>query len=92
MVETSGMKNKVKVKILFGSVATNSFISPVALEKCGLAAYEHNDLKQVEMASGIKEAVGSSVDQCKVNLRVCMTKLKAYVTSLGTYDVIIGMD
>ena len=44
------------------------------------------------MASGIKQAVGPSVDQCQVNLGVCMTKLKAYVTELGTYDVTVGMD
>jgi len=44
------------------------------------------------MAYGIKQAVGPSVDQCQVNLKVCMTKLKAYVTALGTYDAIIGMD
>ena len=92
VVETSGMINKVKVKILFDSGATDSFISPVALEKCGLVAYEHDDFKQVEMASRIKLAVGPSVDQCQVNLRVCITKLKAYVIALGTYDVIIGMD
>eukprot|EP00253_Pinus_taeda_P027890 PITA_27890 len=88
----SGMINKVKVKILFDLGATYSFISPVALEKYGFAAYEHNDFKQVEMAYGIKQVVGPSVDQCQVNLRVCITKLKAYVTALGTYDVIIGMD
>jgi len=77
MVETSGMINKVKVKILFDSSATNSFMSLVALEKCGLVAYEHDDFKQVEMAAGIKQAVEPSVDQCQVNLGVCMTKLKA---------------
>jgi len=38
VVETLGMINKVKVKILFDSSAIDSFISPVALEKCGLAA------------------------------------------------------
>lgn len=51
MVETSGMINKVKVKILFDSCATDSFISLIAIEKCGLEAYEHDDFKQVEMAS-----------------------------------------
>jgi hypothetical protein len=45
MVESSGMLNHVNVKILFDSGATNSFISPYALEKCGLAAYEHDDFK-----------------------------------------------
>eukprot|EP00253_Pinus_taeda_P023915 PITA_23915 len=83
MVETSSMINKVKVKTLFNYGATDSFISLVALDKCGLAAYEHNEFKQVDMASGIKQAIGPSVDQCQVNLRVFMTKLKAYVIALG---------
>jgi hypothetical protein len=33
-------------------VLADSFISPSALEKSGLAAYEHDDFKQVEMAWG----------------------------------------
>jgi hypothetical protein len=92
VVESSGMLNHVNVKILFDSGATDSFISPSALEKSGLAAYEHDDFKQVEMASGEKQAVGPSVDNCVVDLGVCTTRLKVYVTALGTYDLIIGMD
>jgi hypothetical protein len=86
------MLNYVNVKILFDSGATDSFISPSALEKSGLAAYEHDDFKQVEMASGKKQAVGPSVDNCVVYLGVCTTKLKVYITALGEYDLIIGMD
>ena len=71
---------------------TDSFISPSALEKSGLAAYEHNDFKQVEMASGEKQVVGPSVDNCIVYLGVCTTRLKVYVIALGAYDLIIGMD
>jgi hypothetical protein len=52
VVESSGTLNHINVKILFDSGATDSFISPSALEKSGLAAYEHDDFKQVEMASG----------------------------------------
>jgi hypothetical protein len=92
MVELSGMLNHVNVKILFDSSATNSFISPCALEKCGLVAYEHDDFKQVEMASGEKQAVGPSNDNCLVDLGVCTTRLKVYVTALGMYDLIIEMD
>ena len=92
MVETLGMINHVKVKILLDYGATDSFISPVALEKCGLAAYEHDEFKQVEMDSRIKQAVGPSIDQCQVNLKLCITKLKAYLIALGAYNVIIGMD
>jgi hypothetical protein len=92
VVESSGTLNHINVKILFDSGATDSFISPSALEKSGLAAYEHDDFKQVEMASGEKQAVGPSVDNCIVDLGVCTTRLKVYVTALGTYDLIIGMD
>jgi hypothetical protein len=92
VVELSGTLNHINVKILFDSGATDSFISPSALEKSGLAAYKHDDFKQVEMDSGGKQAVGPSVDNCIVDLGVCTTRLKVYVTALGTYDLIIGMD
>jgi hypothetical protein len=92
VVESSGTLNHINVKILFYSGATNSFISPFSLEKSGLEAYEHDDFKQVNMASGQKQAVGPSVDNCIVNLGVCTTRLKLYVTALGAYDLIIGMD
>jgi hypothetical protein len=92
VVDSSGTLNHINVKILFDFGATNSFISPYALEKNGLVAYEHDDFKQVEMASGEKKAVGPSIDNCLVDLGVCTTKLKVYVTTLGTYDLIIGMD
>jgi hypothetical protein len=92
VVESSGMLNHINVKILFDSGATDSFISPSALEKSGLVAYEHDDFKQVEMASGEKQAVGPSVDDGIVDLGVCTTRLKVCVTALGAYDLIIGMD
>jgi hypothetical protein len=57
-----------------------------------LASDEHDDFKQVEMASGKKQAVGPSVDNCVVDLGLCTTKLKVYVTALGAYDLIIRMD
>lgn len=44
------------------------------------------------MASGELQSVDLSVDQCKIDLGVCTTKLKVYVTALGTYDLVIGMD
>ena len=61
MVESTGKVNNVKLKILFDPGATDSFISPYALDKCGLAAYEHDDFESVEMASGVKQAVGLKV-------------------------------
>ena len=64
VVESSGTLNHINVKILFDFGATDSFISPSALEKSVLAAYEHDDFKKVEMASGEKQVVGPSVNNC----------------------------
>ena len=92
MVESSGKVNNVKLKILFDLGATDSFISPYALDKCWLVAYEHDDFESVEMTSEVKQEVGLKVKGCQVDLGVCTTKLDAYVTNLGTYDLIISMD
>jgi hypothetical protein len=92
VVESSGTLNHINVKILFDSGATYSFISPSALENSGLAAYEHDDFKQIDMDSGEKQVVGPSVDNCIVDLGVYTTRLKVYVTALRAYDLIIGMD
>jgi hypothetical protein len=92
MVESSSMINHINVKILFDSGATDSFISPSTLEKSGLAAYEHDDFKQVDMASREKQVVVPSIDNCIADLGVCNTKLKVYIMALGMYDLIIGMD
>jgi hypothetical protein len=92
VVESSGMLNHINVNILFDSGATDSFISPSALEKSGLAAYEHDDFKQVKIDSGEKQVVGPSIDNCIVDPGVCTTRLKVYVTALRVYDLIIGMD
>jgi hypothetical protein len=92
VVESSGTLNHINVNILFDSGAIDNSISPSALEKSGLVSYEHDDFKQVEMASGEKQIVGPSIANCIVDLGVCTTRLKVYVTTLGAYDLIIGMD
>jgi hypothetical protein len=83
VVESSGTLNHINVKISFDSGATDSFISPSTLENSGLAACKHDEFKQVEMALGEKQVVGPSVDNCIVDLGVCTTGLKVYVTALG---------
>jgi len=44
------------------------------------------------MASREQHPVGLSVEECIINLGVCSTKLKVYLTTLGIDDIIIGMD
>ena len=44
------------------------------------------------MASGDKKKVGGKVTGCILNLREFVTRANLYVTILGSYDVVIGMD
>ena len=83
VVESTGKVNNVKLEILFDPGATDSFISPYALDKCGLAAYEHNDFELVEMDLGVKQVVGLKVRGCQVDLGVCTTKLDAQCHQFG---------
>ena len=49
-------------------------------------------LNRLRWPLGEKQAVGPSVDNFIVDLGVCTTRLKVYITTLGEYDLIIGMD
>jgi hypothetical protein len=44
------------------------------------------------MALGAKQKVGGKVMDCSINLGDFVTKFKLYVTILGSYDIVIGMD
>ena len=57
-----------------------------------MASYENKDLESVEMASRVKKEAVLKVRWCQVYFGVCTTKLNAYETTLGTYDLIAGMD
>jgi hypothetical protein len=50
------------------------------------------DFSFVEMASGAKQKVGGKVTGCALNLGEFVTRVNLYVTILGSYDVVIGMD
>jgi hypothetical protein len=44
------------------------------------------------MALGAKHKIGGKVIGCSINLGGFVMKDKLYVTVLGSYDVVIGMD
>jgi hypothetical protein len=44
------------------------------------------------MASRAKQKVGGKVTGCALNLGDFVTRTNLYVTILGSYDVVIGMD
>jgi hypothetical protein len=71
---------------------TESFISGAALKSIKVKAVEQDEFIFVEMASGAKQKVRGKVTGCTLNLGDFFTRANLYVTILGYYDVVIGMD
>jgi len=49
-------------------------------------------LNKSRWLQGKKQTIGPSINKCLIDLGVCTTRLKVYTTTLGTYELIIGMD
>ena len=86
------MINGMSFYILIDSRAAESFISPRALSISKLMAIEQQNFDTIELASRIMQGVGLLVPNCELDLGVCVTKVSLYTTSLGSYDIIVGMD
>ena len=53
---------------------------------------KQDEFRFMEMASRAKQKVGGKVTGCALNLGEFVTRVNLYVTILGSYDVVIGMD
>jgi hypothetical protein len=80
------------LSILIDPGATESFISGAALKRIKVKAVEQDEFSFVEMASGAKQKVGGKVMGCALNVGEFFMRVNLYVTILGSYDVVIGMD
>ena len=90
--ETIGIIADQTLSISIDLGATKSFISGVALKRIKVKAVEQDEFSFVEMASGAKQKVGGKVTGCALNLGEFFMRVNLYVTILGSYDVMIGMD
>jgi hypothetical protein len=72
--------------------AIERFIYGAALKRIKVKAVKQDEFIYVEMSSGVKQKVGGKVTDCSLNLGYFFTKARLYVTILGSYDVVIGMD
>ena len=92
MLETTGTVADQTLSILIDPDATKSFIFGEALKRIKIKAVELDEFIFVEMALGAKQKVGGKVTGCALNLGEFVTRANLYVTILGSYDVVIGMD
>ena len=92
MLDTTGTVADQTLSILIDLGAIESFISGVVLKRIKVKAVEQNEFSFMEMDLGAKQKVGGKVTGCVLNLGEFVTRANLYVTILGSYDVVIGMD
>jgi hypothetical protein len=92
VLETLGMIIDKKFIVLIDPEATESFIYSVGLKIINVKVIEQDEFRYVEMASGAKQKVGGNVKDCNDNLGDFVTSVNMYITILGYYDIVIGMD
>jgi hypothetical protein len=62
------------------------------LKRIKVKAIEHDEFSFLEMDSEAKQKVGGKVTGCSLNQGEFLTCTNLYVTILGSYDAVIGMD
>jgi hypothetical protein len=92
VLEMTGTVTDQTLSILIDPSATKSFISGAALKRIKVKEVKQDEFIFVEMASGAKQKVGGKVTGCILNLGEFVIRANLYVTILGSYDVVIGMD
>jgi hypothetical protein len=92
VLETTGTIADQTLSILIDPGATEGFISGVALKRIKVKVVEQDEFSLMEMASGAKQKVGGKVTGYALNLGDFVARVNLYVTILGSYDVMIGMD
>jgi hypothetical protein len=53
---------------------------------------EQDEFRYVELASIAKKKVGGKVRDCKINLGEFIASVNIFVTTLGSYDIVIRKD
>jgi hypothetical protein len=92
MFKMTGIVADQTLSILINPGASESFISGATLKRVKVKAVERDEFNFMEMASRAKQKVGGKVTSCVLNLGEFVTRANLYVTILGSYDVVIGMD
>jgi hypothetical protein len=92
VLETTGTVAEQTPSILIDPGATESFVSGAALKRIKVKAVEQDEFSFIEMDSGAKPKVGGKVTGCALDLGEFVMRVNLYVTILGSYDVVIGVD
>ena len=92
MVEIEGKILNTSISILIDPDACRSFLSPNIVDVSKLGKVKHDKPWLVQLATGTKQKISEIVKGCEVNLNGFSTRVNLNILSLGSYDILIGMD
>lgn len=92
IIEAKGTFQGTTISILFDSGATDSFISANLVKKCKIPVRKAEKSWQVELAFSSKVESSLIVADGEIRFTEFTTLVNLMVISLGTYDIILGMD
>ena len=71
---------------------THSYIAPKVVEICAFKKVRHSKSWLVQLAIGTKRKVSEVVEICPLVMDGLVTYAYLNVLTLGSYDILIGMD
>ena len=77
---------------MIGPVSTHIYITPIIVEICAFKKLKHRKSWLVQLATGTKRKVSEVVERCPFVMDGLVTYANLNVLSLGSYDILIGMD
>ena len=92
MVEFVGKIVEQYVSIWIDPSSTHSYITARVVEICAFKKVKHRKPWLVQLATGTKRKVSELVKKCPLVMNGLITCVDLNVLSLGSYDVLIGMD
>ena len=92
MLEVEGKILNTYVFVLIDSGASLSYIAPRVLEKCKLSKEKKKNEWFVQLMTRMKMKVTELVKDCRIIFSSMSTTVNLSILSLGSYDILIGMD
>ena len=92
MVEIEGKIFNTSISILIDPDAFQSYVSPKIVDVSKLGKIKHDKPWMVQLFVGTKWKVSEIVKYCEVILNGFPMKLNLNILTLGSYDILIGME
>ena len=92
MVEVEGKIAEQSVSILIDPGSTHNYSTPIVVEICAFKNLKHRKSWLSQISTGTKIKVSEVVEICPLVMDGLVTYAYLNLLTLGSYDILIGMD